>query len=54
MTRLFIRRLISSVMKPRSTAMKEEVPRLVDKFVRNGADVPRVRETFVLAQEFGA
>ena len=35
-------------------AMKEEVPRLIDKFVRDWPDVPRVRETFVLAQEFGA
>ena len=34
-------------------AMKEEVPRLIDKFVRDWPDVPRVRETFVLAQEFG-
>ncbi len=35
-------------------AMKEEVPRLIDKFVRDWPDVPRIRETFVLAQEFGA
>lgn len=35
-------------------AMKEEVPRLIDKFVRAWPDVPRVRETFVLAQDFGA
>lgn len=35
-------------------AMKEEVPRLIDKFVRHWPDVPRIRETFVLAQEFGA
>ena len=35
-------------------AMKEEVPRLIDKFVRDWPDVPRLRETFVLAQEFGA
>jgi hypothetical protein len=35
-------------------ALKEEVPRLIDKFVRDWPDVPRVRETFVLAQEFGA
>jgi hypothetical protein len=35
-------------------AMKEEVPRLIDKFVRDWPDVPRVREAFVLAQEFGA
>src|SRR6266852_755709 len=28
-------------------AMKEEVPRLIDKFVRDWPDVPRVRETFV-------
>ena len=35
-------------------AMKEEVPRLIDKFVRDWHDVPRIRETFVLAQEFGA
>jgi hypothetical protein len=35
-------------------AMKEEVPRLIDEFVRDWPDVPRVRETFVLAQEFGA
>ena len=35
-------------------AMKEEVPGLIDKFVRDWPDVPRVRETFVLAQEFGA
>ena len=35
-------------------AMKGEVPRLIDKFVRDWPDVPRVRETFVLAQEFGA
>jgi hypothetical protein len=34
--------------------MKEEVPRLIDKFVRDWPDVPRVRETFVLAQDFGA
>jgi hypothetical protein len=32
--------------------MNEEVPRLIDKFVRDWPDVPRVRETFVLAQEF--
>ncbi len=35
-------------------AMTEEVPRLIDKFVRDWPDVPRVRETFVLAEEFGA
>ena len=35
-------------------AMKEEVPRLIDKFVRDWPDVPRVRESFVLAEEFGA
>src|SRR5215468_7985977 len=35
-------------------AMKEEVPRLIDKFVRDWPDVPRLREAFVLAQEFGA
>jgi hypothetical protein len=35
-------------------AMKEEVPRLVDKFMRDWPDVPRVRESFVLAQEFSA
>jgi hypothetical protein len=35
-------------------AMKEEVPRLIDIFVRDWPDVPRVRETYVLAQEFGA
>jgi hypothetical protein len=35
-------------------AMNEEVPRLIDMFVRDWPDVPRVRETFVLAQEFGA
>jgi len=35
-------------------AMKEEVQRLIDKFVRDWPDVPRVRETFMLAQEFGA
>ena len=34
--------------------MKEEVPRLIDKFVRDWPDVPRVRETFVLAQALGA
>jgi hypothetical protein len=34
-------------------AMKEEVPRLITKFVRDWPDVPRIRETFVLAQEFG-
>jgi hypothetical protein len=34
--------------------VKEEVPRLIDKFVRDWPDVPRVREAFVLAQEFGA
>jgi hypothetical protein len=34
-------------------AMKEEVPRLVDKFVRDWPDVPRIRETFTLAQETG-
>jgi hypothetical protein len=33
--------------------MKEEVPRLIAKFVRDWPDVPRIRETFVLAQEFG-
>ena len=31
--------------------MKEEVPRLIDRFVRDWPDVPRARETFVLAQE---
>ena len=30
-------------------AMKEEVPRLVDIFVRDWPDVPRIVETFVLA-----
>ena len=35
-------------------AMKEEVPRLIDKFVHDWPDVPRIRETFVLAQEFRA
>jgi hypothetical protein len=35
-------------------AMDEEVPRLIDMFVRDWPDVPRIRETFVLAQEFGA
>jgi len=35
-------------------AMKEEVPPLIDKFLRDWPDVPRIRETFVLAQEFGA
>lgn len=35
-------------------AMKDEVPRLIDKFVHDWPDVPRVRETFMLAQEFGA
>ena len=35
-------------------AMEEEVPRLIEQFVRDWPDVPRVRETFVLAQEFGA
>ncbi len=35
-------------------AMKEEVPRLIAKFVRAWPDVPRIRETFVIAQEFGA
>jgi hypothetical protein len=35
-------------------AMKEEVPQLIDIFVCDWPDVPRVRETFVLAQEFGA
>jgi hypothetical protein len=35
-------------------AMKEEVPQLIDKFVRDWPDVPRIRETLVLAQEFGA
>jgi hypothetical protein len=34
--------------------MKEEVPQLIDKFVRDWPDVPRIRETFVLAEEFGA
>jgi hypothetical protein len=34
-------------------AMKEEVPRLIAKFVRDWPDVPRIRETFMLAQEFG-
>ena len=34
-------------------AIKEEVPRLIAKFVRDWPDVPRIRETFVLAQEFG-
>jgi hypothetical protein len=32
--------------------MKEDVPRLIDKFVRDWPGVPRVRDTFVLAQEF--
>lgn len=35
-------------------AMNEEVPRLIDKFVRDWPDVPRVREAFVIAQEFAA
>jgi hypothetical protein len=35
-------------------AMKEEVPRLIAKFVHDWPDVPRIRETFVLAQEFEA
>jgi hypothetical protein len=35
-------------------AMKEEVPQLIDKFVRDWPTVPRIRETFVLAEEFGA
>ena len=35
-------------------AIEKEVPRLIDQFVRDWPDVPRVKETFVLAQEFGA
>ena len=35
-------------------AMKEEVPRLIAKFVRDWPDVPRIRESFVIAQEFVA
>lgn len=34
--------------------MKEEVPRLIAKFVCDWPDVPRIRETFVIAQDFGA
>jgi hypothetical protein len=35
-------------------AMQDEVPRLIAKFVRDWPDVPRVRETFLIAQEFAA
>jgi hypothetical protein len=35
-------------------AMKEEVPRLIAKFVRDWPDVPRIRESFVIAEEFVA
>ena len=34
-------------------AIKVEVPLLIAKFVRDWPDVPRIRENFVLAQEFG-
>ena len=54
MTPLFIRRLSFGDEAALDRAMREEVPRLIDMFVRDWPDVPRVREIFVLAQEFGA
>ena len=43
-----------SIASNRAHGIAREVPRLIDKFVRDWPDVPRIRETFVLAQEFGA